>query len=194
MKKIGLLLIGFLMAGIINNVFAQENLSVVTDGSDMTIYGTSSLHDWEIVAEKMTGNCQATIENSKVTSVDNLVFNVIVNGLKSGKSGMDDNTYKALSSDKYPKINFKLNSVERSAASKDEESTIFVTKGTLTVAGFAKDIDLKVAAKKTSEGGVQFIGKTVFNMTDFKVDPPTAVFGTIKTGDEITIIFKIIYS
>ena len=190
-KIVTTLLVTMLASGWVNS---QEALSVIADGSDLTIYGTSSLHDWEIIAEKMTGSCEVKIENNKVSEVTNLTFHVIVNGLKSGKSGMDDNTYIALNEEKYPKITYKLTSVERTAPSKDGESTIFVTKGTLTIAGFSKEVDLKVAAKKATGGGVQFIGKTVFNMTDYKVDPPTAVFGTIKTGDEITIIFKVVYS
>jgi hypothetical protein len=28
-------------------------------------------------------------------------------------------------------------------------------------------------------------------MTDFKIDPPTALMGTMKTGDEITISFNV---
>jgi polyisoprenoid-binding protein YceI len=169
-------------------------MSVITDGSDLTIYGTSSLHDWEVVAEKMAGSCTVKVEDGKVSEVSGLTFSVIVDGLKSGKSGMDDNTYKALNQEKYPKITYKLTNVEKAAPSKDGESTIFITKGVLNIAGFSKEIDLKVAGKVTADGGVQFIGKTVFNMTDYKVDPPTAVFGTIKTGDEITIVFKVVYS
>ena len=194
MKSLKILALLIFSSLAFSQLMAQESMSVIQDGSDLTIYGTSSLHDWEIVAEKMTGSCHVTIEDNKVTEVSNLTFNVIVDGLKSGKSGMDDNTYNALNQGKYPKITYKLTSVEKSAPSKDGESIIFVTKGTLSIAGFSQEIDLKVAAKKTANGGVQFIGKTVFNMTDYKVDPPTAVFGTIKTGDEITIIFKVVYS
>ena len=194
MKSLKILALLIFSSLAFSQLMAQESMSVIQDGSDLTIYGTSSLHDWEIVAEKMTGSCHVTIEDNKVTEVSDLTFNVIVDGLKSGKSGMDDNTYNALNQGKYPKITYKLTSVEKSAPSKDGESIIFVTKGTLSIAGFSQEIDLKVAAKKTANGGVQFIGKTVFNMTDYKVDPPTAVFGTIKTGDEITIIFKVVYS
>jgi polyisoprenoid-binding protein YceI len=33
-------------------------------------------------------------------------------------------------------------------------------------------------------------GTTDFRLTDFQIDPPTALMGTIKTGDEVTIEFK----
>jgi len=31
-------------------------------------------------------------------------------------------------------------------------------------------------------------------MTDFKVEPPSFMFGTIKTGDEITVSFEAVLS
>ena len=142
----------------------------------------------------MIGTCSAVVKGGMVESVGELEFTVIVDGLKSGKSGMDDNTYKALNEEKHPNIEYKLNSVERTAPSKDGISTIIITKGTLTVAGFSKEVELKVAGKPNSDGSIQFVGRMVFNMTDFKIDPPTAVFGSILTGDEITIVFKIVFS
>ena len=31
-------------------------------------------------------------------------------------------------------------------------------------------------------------------MTEFKVDPPTAMFGTITTGDEVNVKFQAVYT
>ena len=41
------------------------------------------------------------------------------------------------------------------------------------------------------EGAFSACGSYIMKMTDFGVDPPTAVFGTIKTGDEITIDYNL---
>ena len=194
MQAINKIILGLLViTALISNGFSQTSYSVSTKGSDLTIYGTSSLHDWEIVAKKMQGKCSVVLKDGKIEAVKKLKFSVEVDGLKSGKSGMDDNTNKALDADKYPLIEYSLDNVERTAPSKDQVSTIIVTKGTLTVAGFSKEIDLKVAGKPNTDGSLQFIGTTVFNMTDYQIDPPTAVFGTILTGDEITIVFKIVF-
>jgi len=182
-----------LSTSLIGGVIAQSSYSIFPEESELTIYGTSTLHDWQIVAEKMDGKCTVVLRDGTIETVNKLGFEVDVDGLKSGKSGMDDNTIKALHQDEYPSIRFKLKSVERTAASSDQESTILVTKGMLTVTDFTKEINLKVAGKMNADGSIQFIGRTVFNMTDFKIDPPTAVFGTIETGDEITIIFKIVF-
>ena len=44
-----------------------------------------------------------------------------------------------------------------------------------------------------TQGKVQFTGSYTLKMTDFSVKPPTAMFGTIKTGDEITVKFNVDY-
>ncbi|EPR65510.1 hypothetical protein ADICYQ_5431 [Cyclobacterium qasimii M12-11B] len=45
--------------------------------------------------------------------------------------------------------------------------------------------------KILTEGeSISLSGSADVKLTDFKVDPPTAVFGTIKTGDEMTINIK----
>ena len=36
-------------------------------------------------------------------------------------------------------------------------------------------------------------GEKTFKMTEFKIDPPKALLGTITTGDEITIKFNTIF-
>lgn len=40
---------------------------------------------------------------------------------------------------------------------------------------------------------VAFMGEIKINMTEFNVDPPTALLGTIKTGEEITIKFQVFF-
>ena len=37
---------------------------------------------------------------------------------------------------------------------------------------------------------IHIVGEKSIKMTDFNVEPPTALFGSITTGDEITIKFK----
>jgi polyisoprenoid-binding protein YceI len=70
-------------------------------------------------------------------------------------------------------------------------STKMSTKGALTIGGVTKIVTMNVQADASS--GVSFSGDITFKMSVFEIDPPTAVFGTIKTGDEITIKFNAQY-
>jgi hypothetical protein len=47
---------------------------------------------------------------------------------------------------------------------------------------------------KIASNMVALEGEKTFNMTDYAIEPPKALFGTITTGDEITIKFKSIFT
>ncbi|WP_081652423.1 YceI family protein [Cyclobacterium qasimii] len=61
--------------------------------------------------------------------------------------------------------------------------------GRLQLAGNTQTVSFLL--KILTEGeSISLSGSADVKLTDFKVDPPTAVFGTIKTGDEMTINIK----
>ncbi|MEP1791697.1 YceI family protein, partial [Reichenbachiella sp.] len=60
-------------------------------------------------------------------------------------------------------------------------------KGELLIAGKSNEIPVRLTINNTSKLSVS--GSIKIKMTDYGITPPTAVFGTIKTGDDITIQF-----
>ncbi|MBL0766035.1 YceI family protein [Marivirga atlantica] len=165
----------------------RQNMSVNNEKTQLTIYGTSSIHDWHIEATNCKGGAVVQFEEGKFSTIEQLTFKVEVASLESGKSAMDDNTVEALKGDKYPYISYELTDISQASGE------TFNTKGKLTIAGTTKIVNMK-ATITNSNKEISISGDIKFKMTDFKVDPPTAVFGTIKTGDEITIKFKTVYT
>lgn len=163
--------------------YSQYKLNA--SNSSMTIDGTSTIHDWTEVVEEFTGTLNATVENNKITKINASNIKVKVESIKSGKSGMDDNTYKALDSKKHPEILYSLKSY------KVEGNNIHLT-GKLTIAGVTKEVKFKVSYSVV-KGEIKINGSHKFNMTDFGIDPPTAVMGTIKTGNQIEVKFNLAY-
>ena len=49
--------------------------------------------------------------------------------------------------------------------------------------------EVKVSADK-----ITLTASKEFKMTDYKVDPPTAMLGTITTGDAVTITLKTVFT
>ena len=70
---------------------------------------------------------------------------------------------------------------------------IIETTGNLKIAGETKQVPIKFTAK-TSGNNVTLSGKVNMNMTHYKIDPPKALMGTVRTGEEITIDFEVIYN
>jgi len=154
--------------------------------SKLSVAGTSSLHDWEIVANDIKGS--VTLNQPEVT-VKNLRIEVVSESLKSGKNGMDKNTYKALKTKEFKTIVFEFLEVKDFVKQTDGKYKVSVV-GNLKVAGVTKKTTVNFIMT-VKDNTVNLTGEKTFKMTDHKIDPPKALLGTITTGDEITIKFNV---
>lgn len=169
------------------SILTAQNLTVVPQSSTMNIHGTSNLHDWDINVTKING--ELGINSSSHMNI--LTVKVPVSSLKSGKGIMDGKTYDAFEAKKYPNIVFQLTeALPTKITEKDFEATLF---GNLTMHGETKKISFKSMVKITKTGEYQLKGSLPIKMTDFKMIPPTAFFGSMKTGDVITLKFDVTY-
>lgn len=169
------------------SVLTAQNFTVIPQSSTMNIHGTSNLHDWDINVTKING--ELGINSSSHMNI--LTVKVPVSSLKSGKGIMDGKTYDAFEAKKYPNIVFQLTeALPTKITEKDFEATLF---GNLTMHGETKKISFKSMVKITKSGEYQFKGSLPIKMTDFKISPPTAFFGSMKTGDVITLKFDVTY-
>ena len=64
--------------------------------------------------------------------------------------------------------------------------------GKLTVAGVTKDVAFPVEGKLVSDGKMTFAGAYKLNMTEYDMEPPSAMFGQIVTGEEVEIKFELV--
>ena len=144
--------------------------------SSILILGTSSLHDWE-----------SEVKNYKVTlitgSENSLNVNIVSESIKSGKGIMDDKTYEALQSKKFPHIIFTSTNVLL-------DGNQITAKGILNLAGANNEITIQ--SDLVRQGDIlKVTGEKKLKMTDFQIEPPTAMFGSLVTGDEVTIQFEL---
>ncbi|MGB0777314.1 MAG: YceI family protein [Flavobacteriaceae bacterium] len=162
---------------IMSPALAQE---LDTEGSSVLVLGTSTLHDWEMNAEDIKGSL--IMENDELQVIE---FQAIVEGIKSGKSKMDKLAYKAFDYENNPNISFRAEEIDIDG----ENATL---KGVLGIAGKSNEVSIPLKMTK-NEAYLNFKGSYTLKMTDYGMTPPTAVFGTIKTGDEITVEFDLNY-
>lgn len=157
----------------------QSQLNLNKEKSSIMIYGTSSVHDWESEAK------QYTITGTKDDqSIKNLKVTIKTESIKSGKSIMDDKTYDALLKDKYPNIIFQAGEL-KIAGSKVSGT------GKLTLAGKSKSVAINGKVISNSNNQIQIEGSNKVNMTEYGIEPPTAMFGSLVTGEEVTIKYNI---
>jgi polyisoprenoid-binding protein YceI len=165
-------------------------VNTVNKTTSITVSGTSNIHDWNMTSPALVCNAQMTFDNAASIAklnVTQLEFSVAVKTLKSGKEKMDDKTYTALKANKYNTITFKL--ISAMAVQYKKDAFNILSSGTLTIAGVTRQIDLNVACQVKPDGGIICVGSKKLKMTDYNVDPPTALFGTIASANDITISF-----
>lgn len=153
------------------------------------IAGTSTLHDWTEKSDKGSSEATFTISNDKITNVSGLTFTVPAKSLKSEHTMMDNNTYKALNADNNPNITY----VETGATVTPVDASTFTIKttGKLTIAGNTRETDVTATAKVNADKSITVTGSKKFKMTEYGVKPPTVMFGSIKTGDDLTISYNL---
>lgn len=167
---------------LISTVTAQKTFIVQKDNT-LKISGTSSLHDWDMTSSTATGRMVGTFENQSLQSIQTLSVEMQAESLKSGKNGMDKNAYKALKTNQFKTIKFDLKSAKK-------EGTTWTLNGTFQIAGVSKNVTIK--AKESVNGGdIVLEGSYDFKLTDYDITPPTALMGTVKTGDAVKVTFKI---
>jgi len=167
------------------------NLNLNKGTSSFTIKGTSSLHDWEMVSEKFNGSLKY-INNGNSLSVENIQIQVSVKNLVSGKKIMDNKCHDALKADKHPNITYHFKNIGSLKPTGTNTYNAVIT-GDLSIAGVTKSVPVNVVITQ-SETNFNIKGEKALKMTDFGVTPPTALLGTLKTGDDITIDFNLNYN
>jgi polyisoprenoid-binding protein YceI len=171
----------------VNNLSAQI---LKVKNFKMTVKGTSTMHEWESQIEKLECKASYKIENNLLLDIKEAVVKIPVQSIKSPKGRMMDNkTYDAFNSEKYPTIVFTLSGKKINASVLTAE-----LKGSLSMAGATRPIDLLINYKVLPNGDLQISGSKKIVMTEFKMDPPTAMMGAIQVGDEVTVNFEIVLS
>jgi polyisoprenoid-binding protein YceI len=72
-----------------------------------------------------------------------------------------------------------------------KDSFTFKTVGSLTIAGKENKLAMDVTANRLPDGTVKATGMVPIKMTDYGIKPPTAIFGRLKTGDEVKVNFEL---
>ncbi|WP_067032812.1 YceI family protein [Allomuricauda sp. CP2A] len=171
---------------------SAQHYTLNNSESEVTVTGTSTLHDWEEIAEQKSGSI-ALDNGGELPKISTLKFAVEAESLKSGKGAMDKNTYKALDTKKYNQIVFEMKNVKSvSPVTSASNKYKVVATGNLTISGTTNTVDLPFNLIINGDK-VLLEGKKPLKMTDYNIEPPKALLGTITTGDEIEVHYNTVW-
>lgn len=168
----------------------------------VTVEGTSTLHGWHVEGHDLGG--YVIVQENALASLwmisgplphalaPTVRVEIFVASLKSGKRGMDEKMHEALKARAHPTITYRLESAKittRQDAQEDDTggSLAIETTGVLTVAGVERTVDIPMHVRRLSDHRLEISGEMSLRMTEFDIDPPRALLGTIRTGDAVRV-------
>jgi polyisoprenoid-binding protein YceI len=158
-----------------------------TQPSMIRVQGTSTLHAWTMESSAIKGQITApTPDNWNAPA--KAVVAIPVTSIKSEHAKMDKLMAEALKAKDNPEIRFEMTSATPRKATAD--SFVLETQGRLTIAGTTRDIAFDVQGSRNADGKYTLVGQAPIKMTQYGIKPPTAMMGTIKTGDDVKVTFR----
>jgi polyisoprenoid-binding protein YceI len=189
------LLLLLCLIGLRESTRAQETYTIKNSKANaMKLSGTSTMHDWDMNSKTFIGEAKfgfTTPEGTKLNALTSLSFSLAVEDLKSDKSALDKNAYEALKTDKYKNILYKL--VSATVMPERDGKYLVKTIGLLTIAGVEKKIDMDVYCTTNKDESITCSGSEKMAMSDYQVKPPSFMFGAMKTGNNVTLDFTMVY-
>ena len=164
--------------------------------SELTIEGTSSLHDFHCKTNKINAYVDVdpgyTKDLTKVARpIAAVKVNIVVKTLTCGNGQMDRNMYNTLKADENQLIKYTLSGYDILDGTASPSAFTANTTGTLVVAGQEKPIAMKINAERLSDGKAVAQGEQKLRMSDFGISPPSFMFGRLKVGDQIKVKFNL---
>lgn len=188
MRKINKILLAAL-AFITSSFIAVEVTYNLSEESSLNVSGTSTLHEWLIELDEMTCNANIDVKEGQIW-ISSLTFEAVSESFQSEHGRMMNNkTYDALKSDDYPKVKFTLKNNFNTAIN-DSSTFSGLLTGYLSLAGETKEIEVPIKGSLIGNH-VTLIGEKSLVMSEYGIKPPTALLGTITTGDEVTVHYNL---
>ena len=164
--------------------------------SRIEIDGTSNnTPTWTVYATEIQGDVALTMtdgDGAMHGQVQTASLVVPMQMIKSRKSSLMDRTmYKAMMATEHPKVTYELTSVERMDVTGDETATLDVV-GNLTLGPETNEVSVSVTATMREDGIVAFTGSHPLLIRDYGLEPPSAMFGALRTGNEVTVRFELL--
>ena len=151
----------------------------------ITVTGTSTLHDWSVRGTGLRGALElpAGFLDGETSAAPAARFTLPVRSLQSEHAKMNKLMWEALDAAKHPELTFALESARLQGGGPSARVEV---KGSLTVAGVSRPVALVMDVRH--EGNrVVASGELPLKMSDFGIKPPTAMMGTVRTGDAVRV-------
>lgn len=166
---------------------AAADRFIPAKGSFIRIEGTSTLHDWKMESTSINGSIAAPPVEQWKNDASDVSVAIPVTSIKSEHAKMDKLMAEALKASTNPTIRYELTTADLAQAG---PAIQLETRGKLTIAGVTRDVAMQVSGTREPNGAYVLTGQLPIRMSDYGIKPPTAMMGTIRTGNDVKVTFR----
>jgi YceI-like domain len=196
---------------------AEETTSLfASPASQLVLEGSSNVAPWRCKGTTLDGRMDVAAPLSRINHLidriedGNIVplmanpasakfpqpafrLSIPVSAVRCGNAKMERDLYRSLKASEFPSIEFKFTGLV-GGINHDIDAGRYHAKidGVLSLAGATKKIRLDVEAQRINPNSFRLKARLPLRMTDFRITPPTALFGAIKARDELAVRFDLV--
>ena len=177
---------------------AQDITFNLSEIHEFKIDGDANVRSWDAEITEADGSLVFTgVENFSLDalteeSFKSLEMTIPVEEIDSDSRRLNRNLHSYLKADDFPTITFTLQQIN--GISHENGKAQITANGLINAAGVENSVTMNVEAEMNNDGSITFSGAQDLLMTDFDIDPPTAVMGTVRADDEIQIIYRVTFT
>ena len=157
--------------------------------SNVYIAGTTNIGSWDCTNIESEGTIEIeTVDDGQ--AINSLEITIPVKEFTDctppagPSSGQESAVHKNLKAEEHPYITFKLTNTHPYPF--HDEAYLY---GELKVAGESRNIQAKVQFRNNGDTSI-ISGKKELSMKEFDIDPPTGLFGVIRSREEVDVEFE----
>jgi len=169
---------------------------VIQPDSRLWFEGTSTVRDFRCEATRMDGAVEVDAAKPSIAVVDlqgsvrSVRLDIAVADLDCRNGTMNDHMRKALKADQNPGIAYRMTNYQLQVQGNGEG--LAKLEGDLTIAGTTKPVTLDVVVTPGADGTLKVQGSKEIVMTDFGVNPPKLMMGTLKVNPRVVVHFDVV--
>lgn len=161
-----------------------QSTTLIKEKSSVSITGTSSLHDWHESVGDYTIKITFAKNDGTTPAIEKVAFIATSSSVTSDNKIMTDKTLNALQAKEYPEITF-ISTGSSTIVISEGNFTSNVT-GDLNLNGVTKRLSIPLRGSYSGDK-LEINASQKLKMSDYQIKSPTAMLGTLKTGDEVTV-------
>ncbi|MDA3873179.1 MAG: YceI family protein [Kiritimatiellae bacterium] len=168
-----------------------------SDQNRIQVEGPSNIRDWDAVSTEIQGGLEFKntpfwqAETDLPGTAPELVkghVKIKTETLTNDSRGLTTNLHKYMGAKEHPHVEFDVTEVKPVEIEGEQEGLRMEMAGKLTVKGVTKEISFPVEWFREGDQ-LRITGRAEMKMTDFDIEPPRKMMGTIRAADEVTITF-----